>query len=574
MKTKTVIKRLLGFLWEFKGYMILSFLFAILSVCLNVMAPLMIGWIIDAVTTTQALPQAFTMLAWLLGSYVFYSLFHWGMMYTSNRIAFSSSAKLRSMLYEKLETLPISFYDTHARGDMISRFVNDIDLISDGFLQGISTMMSGIVTILLAIVFMFTINATMSWIVIISAPFTYIVASFITKRTHKYFTKQAKALGKLNGYGEELLSGIKTMKAFHYEAQAFKEFKEYNQELYQSGVKAQFYGSLANPSTRFVMNTAYAIVGVAGAVLALTSRISIGNISSFLMYSNLFSKPFTEITGVMTQLQSAVASGKRIFTLLELPQEESDETKGELQIQDGSVCFDHVAFSYQQEEPLMKDINLEIKGGSRIAIVGKTGAGKTTLVNLLMRFYEVQQGSIAVDGQSIQSVTRDSLRKNFGMVLQDTYLFDGSIAENIAYGKVDATREEVIAAAKKSGAHEFIRRLHKGYDTLLHTNSSSLSLGQRQLLSITRVLLMNPSMLILDEATSSIDTVSEQHVNAAMEVLMKGKTSFIIAHRLSTIIDADLILVMDHGTIVEQGSHEQLLQMNGYYTQLFHAQFT
>lgn len=573
MITKSVVRRLLGFLWSFHWLLILSFLFALLSVFLNVIAPLLIGEIIDAITIRREIDIAFQMLLWLIISYVFYSFFHWIMMYTSNRIAFSSSARLRRQLYDKLEHLPVSFYDQHARGDMISRFVNDIDLISDGFLHGLSTMMSGVATIVMAIYFMLNINLIMSCIVMISAPFTYVVARFITKRTQKYFAKQASDLGRMNGYGEEMLSGIRTVKAFHYEQHAEEQFQSVNQQLYTSGVKSQFYGSLANPSTRFVMNLAYAVVGVSGAVLALTSRISIGNISSFLMYSNLFSKPFTEITGVMTQLQSAVASGKRIFAILDLPEEKDDQTFDDLSVSEGSVSFEAVQFAYEKSRPLMKDICLQVPGGSRVAVVGRTGAGKTTLVNLLMRFYDLDQGRILIDGQPIDSYRRDSLRKSFGMVLQDTYLFEGSIAENIAYGKPEAAREEIIAAAKKSGAHAFIRRLQNGYDTQLHTNSSTLSLGQRQLLSITRVLLMNPSMLILDEATSSIDTLSEQHVNAAMEVLMKGKTSFIIAHRLSTIVDADLILVMDHGTILEQGTHAQLLQRNGSYRQLFNAQF-
>ena len=572
MSGKQVVKRLLSFLWLSKGLMMLSFLFAIVSVSLNVIAPFIIGEIIDAITLHHDLTQSLTLLCWLIGCYVLYSILNWGMMYCSNRIAFSSSAALRKQLYDKLEKLPVSFYDTNSRGDLISRFVNDIDLISDGFLQGLSTVMSGVTTILLALYVMLTIDVVMSCIVLISAPFTYIVASVITKRTQKYFASQAGALGKMNGYGEEMLSQMKSVKAFHYEEEAIHTFQEYNQELYTSGVKSQFYGSLANPSTRFVMNTAYAIVGVAGAVLALLSRISIGNISSFLMYSNLFSKPFTEITGVMTQLQSAVASGRRIFTILDM-QEEQESLSTPLQVKNGNIAFKHVSFSYDKSKSLMKDVNLDAKGGYRIAVVGSTGAGKTTLVNLLMRFYEVDQGSIFIDGQDILLVHRDSLRKSFGMVLQDTYLFEGSIAENIAYGKPEATREEIIAAAKKSGAHEFIRRLHLGYETILHANSNLLSMGQRQLLSITRVLLMNPSMLILDEATSSIDTLSEQHVNAAMEVLMKGKTSFIIAHRLSTIIDADLILVMDHGTIVEQGTHNELLAQHGYYDQLFQSQF-
>lgn len=573
MSMKEVLKRLIVFLWLFKGLLIFSLICAFLSVFLNVAAPMLIGSIIDQITGLLSKQQLLSDIVLLIVLYILYSLFNWGMMAASNRIAFSSSSVLRRQLYEKLEKLPVSFYDQSTRGDLISRFINDIDFISDGFLQGLSTMLSGVATIVLTLVFMLQINLIMTAIVVISAPFTYLVARVITLRTNRYFNEQANILGKLNGYSEEMLSGIRTVKAYGYEEDAQRQFEAYNQQLYTSGVKSQFYGSLANPSTRFVMNTAYAIVGAIGALLAFFSQITIGNISTFLIYSNLFSKPFTEITGVMTQLQSAVSSGKRIFTIMDLEEQSDDSDKDVLNLKKGEIDFEHVSFAYDPQKPLMKDIDLHVKAGSKVAVVGKTGAGKTTLVNLLMRFYDISSGCIRVDGHDINTVTRDSLRSSFGMVLQDTYLFEGTIAENIAYGKPDASREAIIAAAKKSGAHEFIIRLNKGYDTVLHGNSSILSQGQRQLLSITRVLLMNPRVLILDEATSSIDTVSEQHVNHAMHLLMEGKTSFIIAHRLSTIIDADLILVMEQGNIIEQGTHEELLNKNGAYAQLFNSQF-
>lgn len=573
MSMKEVLKRLIVFLWLFKGLLIFSLICAFLSVFLNVAAPMLIGSIIDQITGSLSKQQLLSDIVLLIALYILYSLFNWGMMAASNRIAFSSSSVLRRQLYEKLEKLPVSFYDQSTRGDLISRFINDIDFISDGFLQGLSTMLSGVATIVLTLVFMLQINLIMTAIVVISAPFTYLVARVITLRTNRYFNEQANILGKLNGYSEEMLSGIRTAKAYGYEEDAQRQFETYNQHLYTSGVKSQFYGSLANPSTRFVMNTAYAIVGAIGALLAFFSQITIGNISTFLIYSNLFSKPFTEITGVMTQLQSAVSSGKRIFTIMDLEEQSDDSDKDVLNLKKGEIDFEHVSFAYDPQKPLMKDIDLHVKAGSKVAVVGKTGAGKTTLVNLLMRFYDISSGCIRVDGHDINTVTRDSLRSSFGMVLQDTYLFEGTIAENIAYGKPDASREAIIAAAKKSGAHEFIIRLNKGYDTVLHGNSSILSQGQRQLLSITRVLLMNPRVLILDEATSSIDTVSEQHVNHAMHLLMEGKTSFIIAHRLSTIIDADLILVMEQGNIIEQGTHEELLNKNGAYAQLFNSQF-
>lgn len=574
MQNRDVIKRLLRFVKQSRWLLILSFISAVVSVLLSLYAPLVIGNAIDAVTSTHKVEAMMPYILLLILIYGLYSLFNWCMMITSNKIAFSSSCILRKQLFEKLEHMPISFYDTHARGDLISRFVNDIDLISDGLLQGLSTMISGAVTVVAAIIFMLRINWQMSLVVILSAPFTYLVAKTITRRSQQYFREQSVTLGKLNGYSEEILSSIKTVKAYHYEEQAEASFQDINQVLYTSGVKSQFYGSLANPSTRFVTNVAYSLVGMAGGILALQQLITIGNISTFLIYSNLFSKPFNEITGVITQLQSAIASGRRIFTLFDMEEESDDSHKESLERIKGQVEFRDVSFAYEPGKPLMKHLNMRIPAGSKIAVVGKTGAGKTTLVNLLMRFYEIQEGKILVDGVDVHAFTRDSLRRKFGMVLQDTYLFEDSIAANIAYGKPDATRDEIIAAAKKSGAHDFIRRLDKGYDSLLHANSNSLSQGQRQLLSITRVLLMDPAILILDEATSSIDTRSEQHVNKAMELLMEGKTSFVIAHRLSTIVHSDLILVMEHGDIVEQGTHEELLQKKGYYAQLYNSQFS
>lgn len=573
MNTKAILQRLLRFVGTSRLLLSLSFIAAIMSVLLNLCAPVMIGDAIDDFIIYASLHRILYYILLLALLYIGYSFFSWIMMYASNKIAFLSSATLRKQLYAKMEKLPISFFDAHAHGDLISRYINDIDLISDGLLQGLSTIISGVVTIICCIVIMLKLNWQMSLFVILSAPFTYFVAKTITSRSQKYFREQANTLGKLNGYSEEMLSSIKTVKAYQYEEEMLENFQKTNHTLYTCGVKSQFYGSLANPSTRFVTNSAYAIVGMAGALMALSGNISIGSISIFLIYSNVFSKPFNEITGVITQLQSGVASARRIFYIMDLPEECEDSDLPELTCSQGQVDFRNISFSYQKDNPLMKNLSIHIPAGAKVAIVGKTGAGKTTLVNLLMRFYDVDQGMICIDGENIYDHTRDSLRYKFGMVLQDTYLFEDSIAANIAYGKKDATREEIIAAAKKSGAHDFIRRLHHGYDTILHTNSTSLSQGQRQLLSITRVLLMDPSILILDEATSSIDTRSEQHVNKAMELLMEGKTSFVIAHRLSTIIHSDKILVMEHGQIIEQGTHEELLQKKGAYEQLYNSQF-
>ncbi|MEG1731793.1 MAG: ABC transporter ATP-binding protein [Longicatena sp.] len=573
MKTTEVMMRLWSFVKESHSFLLLAFIGAVCSVLCSLVAPLSIGALIDALSKQASLSVAIPYLCILLFLYLGYSLFQWCMMYASNKIAFSSSYYLRKKVFHKLDKLPISFFDTHARGDLISHFINDIDFISNGLLQGLSTMIGGIVTIVVCMSIMLVLNWQMSIVVILSAPFTYFVAKTITTRTHSYFRIQANTLGELNGFSEEMIAQIKTIKTYHNEEHIVEQFKQINQTLYANGVNSQFYGSLANPSTRFVSNSAYALVGMIGAIMALQGSISIGSISVFLMYATMFSKPFNEITGVLTQLQSGVASAKRIFTLLDLAEEKNVDSLTSFQHVLGDIRFSNVSFSYDKNKPLIQNLTLHVQAGSKVAIVGKTGAGKTTLVNLLMRFYDIQSGDIYLDDKSIYECTRDSLRQNIGLVLQDTYLFEDSIAANIAYGKKDATREDIIKAAKKSGAHDFIRRLEQGYDTLLHANSNSLSKGQCQLLSITRVLLMDPSILILDEATSSIDTCSEQHINKAMFTLMEGKTSFVIAHRLSTIIHSDIILAMDHGDIVEQGSHEALLAKNGYYAQLYQSQF-
>lgn len=573
MRVQDILKRLLRLVGSYRHWLIIALFLSVVSVLLNLIAPLLVGGIIDAIasgTNAQGILQDVFLLMIL---YICYSFATWGMMLCTNKIAYASSYTLRKQLFDKMEHLPVSFYDTHEHGDLLSRFTNDIDLISDGLLQGLSTLLTGIVTIVLAIVFMVQINGIMTLIVVLCAPFTYFVAKTITKRSHKYFIAQTKDLGSLNAFTQEMLQGIRTLKAYGQEENAQQVFEQRNQALYASGKNSQFYGSLANPSTRLVTNASYTITGVAGAVLSILNMITIGNISSFLIYSNVFAKPFNEISGVITQLQSATASAVRIFSLFDLNEEEDHVSITTIE-KEGSIRFAHVDFSYDPVRPLIKDLNLEIPAGSRVAIVGKTGAGKTTFVNLIMRFYEIQAGSIQIDGTDIRDLSRDDLRRNFGMVLQDTYLFEDSIRNNIAYGKKDATFEEIKQAAEKSGADAFIQQLPQGYDTILTSNSTYLSQGQRQLLSITRVILMDPAILILDEATSNIDTRLEQHVSKAMEYLMQGKTSFVIAHRLSTIINSDKILVMEKGNIIEQGTHEELLALHGAYDELYHSQFS
>lgn len=566
-----MLKRLYRFM---KGYRFLlwwAMFLAIVSVVFHLYAPLLIGDMIDALSMHDGTKIPFQ-LVHLIIVYIGYALSNWGMMLASNQIAASFGDTLRKKLFDQLEHFPISFFDTHEHGDLISRFTNDIDMISDGLLQGLSTCLSGIVTVVLAIIFMIQINKTMTCIVLLCAPFTYVVAKTITQRSSKYFIAQSKNLGALNAYTQEMLNGIRTLKAYHHEANIKDTFQAFNETLYTSGKNAQFYGSLSNPSTRLVTNASYTIIGVCGAILAIFKGITIGNISSFLIYSNTFSKPFNEVSGVMTQLQAAYASMRRVFALFDI-EEEIDNGKESIANVQGKITFSHVYFGYDQEHMLMKDLSLSIPVGCRVAIVGRTGAGKTTLINLLMRFYELNGGVIYLDDIDITHMSRNELRSHFGMVLQDTYLFEDTLYHILSYGKQGASKQEVIACAKKSGAHTFIEKLPNSYDTVLKANSSYLSQGQRQLLSITRVMLMNPSILILDEATSNIDTRSEQVVASAMESLMENRTSFVIAHRLSTIIHSDLILVMEHGNIIEQGTHDELLKQKGAYEKLYQSQF-
>lgn len=574
--SKKILTRIFKYAGKYKGLMYGSIICALISVAASLTGPVLIGRSIDYMAGKGSVNFGTIAKILMLLAVIFVvgSLCSWLLYYMTNRMAYNTTNDLRHQLFEKLNMLPLKFYDGHPHGDIISRFVNDIDAISDGMLQGISSLITGVFTIAGAIAFMFYINPIMAATVILSAPVSYFAARFITTRSQQLFKEQAKSLGKLNGYIEEFIGGQKVVKAFNYEKRSCRQFCSINKELYDSGVKSQFYGSLSNPSTRFVNNITYSIIGVIGSITAILGRITIGDISSFLIYSNLFAKPFNDITAVITQIQSALASAQRIFQILDMEPEKPDDPKAvSMNKCLGHVTFDRVRFSYAPDRPLINNFNLDVKPGTRIAIVGHTGAGKTTIVNLLMRFYDVDSGSISIDGTCIKNITRDSLRRSFGMVLQDTWLFDGSIKDNISYGKDNATDDEIAAAAKAAGAHSFIRRLPQGYDTLITDEGGNLSQGQKQLLTISRVMLLNPPMLILDEATSSIDTRTEIRIQKAFMKMLEGRTSFVIAHRLSTIRGADLILVMDNGNIVETGTHEQLLKMGGYYTRLYNSQF-
>lgn len=573
---KNTLTRILKYIGKYKAYIFGALIAAIFSVVSSLIGPMLIGSSIDYMIGKGAVDfkALFKILVILALIYISTSLFMWLLSYLTNCISYETVNDMRRQLFEKINSLPLKFFDSHPHGDTISRFVNDIDAISDGMLQGISTLLTGVVTIIGAIGFMLYISPIMTLVVVLSAPASFFMARFITKRSQQLFKAQAKSLGKLNGYVEEIIGGQKVVKAFNYEDRSFKEFEQINNRLYVEGVKSQFYGSLSGPTTRLVNNITYSIIGVIGGILAILGKITVGDITSFLIYSNLFAKPFNEITGVFTQIQSAVASAQRIFNILDMQSEKKDDKYAVIvKYSQGDIIFNNVNFSYDPKHPLIKNFNLNVTRGSKIAIVGHTGAGKTTLINLLMRFYDVNSGSISIDGIDIRDIKRNSLRRNFGMVLQDTWLFEGSIRDNIAYGKPDATEEEVIAAAKAADVHGFIRRLPSGYNTLISDAGENLSQGQRQLLTIARVMLVDPPMLILDEATSNIDTRTEIHIQKAFLKMVEGRTSFVIAHRLSTIREADLILVMDNGNIVESGTHNQLLKNGSYYKNLYNSQF-
>lgn len=576
MKLNYTTNRILKYVKKNPVYILMIFLCGFISNLFTVLAPLYVGKGIDNIIGKQkvnfsAILKIIIILAIV---YVVSSLFQWLMSIFTTIISNKTVLLIRQDAFDKISSLPLKYFDNNAHGDVMSRLTNDIDAIQDGLLQGITQLFSGIVTIIGSLVFMVILNPKITLVVIIMTPLCFLIASFITGKSNKMFRKQQTTLGELNGYIEEMIGNQKLVKAFGYEQPSLDKFKEINNNLYECGQKAQFYSSLTNPGTRFVNNTIYVFVGVIGALLAVLSNFSVGKISSFLTYANQFFQPINNITSVSAQLQAALASAERVFSILDEPiNKDSTNNLKVLKDSSGTVNFSNVYFSYNKEIPLISNFNLSVTKGMTIAIVGPTGAGKTTLVNLLMRFYEVDNGTISIDGIDINSLTKDNLRSLFGMVLQDTWLFAGTIKDNISYGKPNASYEEITNASKAAYAHSFIKRLPNGYDTLITEGGANLSEGQRQLLTIARVMLVNPPMLILDEATSSIDTRTEINIQKAFTKIMKGRTSFIIAHRLSTIINADLILVMDNGHIVENGTHTELLKSCGFYYKLYNSQF-
>lgn len=573
---KETLARVLRFAKPYRWYLLAALVSAVLSVSLTLYAPVLIGRGIDQIIAPGKVyfDNLLPILIELGIVAVLAAIFQWLLTLCTNIVTYKTVRDLRSAAFEHMEELPLSNIDSRPHGDIISRIINDIDSVSDGLLQGFSQLFTGIITIAITLVYMLAINFKVGLVVVVITPLSLFVASFIAKHSFDMFRRQSAIKGQLSGCIEELVGNQKVVKAFSYEERAQQQFDRINHQLYDVGVKAQFYSSLTNPCTRFVNGVVYAAVAIVGALSCIAGGFSVGALSSFLTYANQYTKPFNEISGVITELQTAIASAKRVFDVIDEPAQQPDEPDAAHPTGcEGQIEIDRVSFSYEKSHPLIRDFHLQVKPGQRIALVGPTGCGKTTMINLLMRFYDVDAGEIRVDGQPIKKIGRDSLRSLYGMVLQDTWMFKGSVRDNIAYGKPNATDEEVIAAAKAAHAHSFIMRLPQGYDTVLAEDGGNISQGQKQLLCIARAMLTKPSMLILDEATSSIDTRTEIKIQQAFAQMMEGHTSFVVAHRLSTIREADCILVMKDGQIIEQGTHQQLLEKKGFYHQLYNSQF-
>ena len=543
------------------------------SVILSLYTTVLIGRAIDCIGDKTDFERMIPILITIAAIIPAVAILQWLMYFLTNLITHKTVKTLRTDIFKHLQDMPLAYIDANSHGDIISRVVNDVDAVSDGLLQGFQQLFTGVVTIIGTLVFMVSLNWQITLVVVCITPLSFAVAAVISKLCFNKFKEQSAIKGELTGYIDEHIGGQRLVKAFGFEDAAEKQFAEINERLNVCGRRAQFYSALTNPCTRFVNSLVYAGVGIFGAlnaVKAVNGGFTVGDLSCFLQYANQYTKPFNEISGVVTELQNALASAARIFALIDEPTEISDADKKVLENADGRVDIENVDFSYIPEKPLIEDLNLNVKSGQHIAIVGPTGCGKTTLINLLMRFYDVVDGEIRVSGDPIKNITRSSLRGSFGIVLQETWVFKGTVRDNISYGKPDATLDEIIAAAKAAHAHSFIKRLPQGYDTVI-TNDAELSQGQRQLLSIARVMLALPPMLILDEATSSIDTRTEMKIQNAFDKMMLGRTSFVVAHRLSTIREADCILVMKSGHIVEQGTHAELLKNGGFYAELIRS---
>ena len=574
---KQILKKVLNHIGKYKIFLFFSIVLAAISVILTLYIPILTGQAVDCILGSGAVDfdGIWDILKKMAVIIVLTAVVQWVMNTCNNKIAYQVVRDVRDEAFKKLQILPLKYIDGHSHGDIVSRVIADVDKFSDGLLMGFTQLFTGVVTILGTLVFMFSINVPTTIVVVILTPLSFFIAGFIAKRTFSMSKLQSETRGEQTALIDEMIGNEKVVKAFGHEPQVMEKFTEINDRLQKASVKAIFFSSLTNPCTRFVNSLVYAGVGILGAFLAIKGYISVGQLTSFLSYANQYTKPFNEISGVVTELQTALACAGRVFEFIEEePQVAEPDNAAVLQAPKGSISMQNVCFSYNPDQKLIQNFNLEVKPGQRVAIVGPTGCGKTTVINLLMRFYDVNSGSIRIDGIDLRNMTRKSLRESFGMVLQETWLHAGTIRENIVIGKPDATDDEVIAAAKAAHAHSFIKRLPMGYDTVITEDGGSLSQGQKQLLCITRVMLCLPPMLILDEATSSIDTRTEIKISQAFNTMMKGRTSFIVAHRLSTIREADIILVMMDGNIIEQGNHETLLRKEGgFYAKLYNSQF-
>ena len=573
---KSTIKTVLGYIKRYNLLVVLSLFFAAATVALTLYVPILTGQGVDCIVGQGKIDfdTLGSIILKIIIIVLITSLLQWLMNICNNRITYGVVRDIRNEAFEKIEKMPLSYIDTHQHGDIVSRVIADVDQFADGLLMGFTQAFTGVITIAGTLLFMFSINFKITVLVVCVTPLSLVVANFIAKRTYKLFRKQSEIKGEQTGIINEMIGNQKVVKAYSKEEDVLEKFDEINDRLAKISLKAIFYSSTTNPSTRFVNSMVYAVVGIVGAIFAIGGNITVGGLSSFLSYANQYTKPFNEISSVITELQNALACASRIFDLIYEKSEEPDSEDAVSEINvDGVVKLEDVCFSYVPDKKLIENFSLNVEKGQKIAIVGPTGCGKTTLINLLMRFYDVNSGSISISGYDIAGLKRETLRNAYGMVLQETWLKAGTIKENLMMGKKDATMEEVIEAAKASHAHSFIKRMENGYDTCIGEDGGSLSQGQKQLLCIARVMLTKPPMLILDEATSSIDTRTEIKIQEAFNTLMMGRTSFIVAHRLSTVREADVILVMKDGNIIEQGNHEELMDKNGFYANLYNSQF-
>lgn len=577
----SIIKQFYPYLKKYKLFLFLAVFSSILTSTLGTLGTYSIGKAVTAVDhiKTDGPAELIRILFLLAGIYISVAIFQFILSRSANRVAYASVRDLRNEIFVKLNKLSVSYFDNNAHGDIISRFTNDLDSVSEALALAINSVLSGVVLVVTSLIVMMFLSVKITLVILVFTPVTFIVAFIVSKATHETFAKQQRVVGELSAYISENVGNEKIIKSLGYEEKSKSRFEEINKKSYVTSKKAQFSSALVNPTARFVDHLCYISIGLVGAIMVIDGKLDVGIIASFLIYSTQFAKPFNEISSISIQIQTAIASLERIFSVMDEEEEvDSSDSKNikllhELSNIKGNVEFKNVAFSYDKKRPLIRDFSFGAKSGNLIAIVGPTGSGKTTLVNLLMRFYDIDSGKISLEETNIKDIERNVLRKNFGMVLQDTWLFSGTVAENIAYARPEATREEIIAAAKASYAHSFIKHLENGYDTIMSEDGGELSSGQKQLLTIARVMLMDPPMLILDEATSSIDTLTEIRIQKALNKMMTGRTSFVIAHRLSTIVSADCILVMNNGDIIEKGTHEELLKKGGFYSELYYSQF-